>query len=303
MLLASRGRASARLISAAALAYIPGSSQASGPRRGIRLDVAAVIMPHPDKERTGGEDAVFTLRNTFGVFDGVGGWADAGIDSGEFSRSLARHTAAAVERRLPGSGECVDLVGALREGVHAVQEPGSCTACIVHVAEDGKFSALNLGDSGFRVLRSLVGDVLKPAVQSTQQQHYFNCPLQLGTGSRDMPEHGDRYSGTLHPGDLLVLATDGCFDNLFDDEISSLLEPVLRAERDASHLASLLGEAARTASLQTKRRTPFSASAKEHGYFFPGGKVDDVTVICVRILARDAAVDGHNEELPPRSKL
>uniref|UniRef100_A0A7S0JJQ4 Protein phosphatase n=1 Tax=Calcidiscus leptoporus TaxID=127549 RepID=A0A7S0JJQ4_9EUKA len=251
-------------------------------------------MPHPDKERTGGEDAMFKLTRSFGVFDGVGGWADAGIDAGLYSRSLAEHTSAALERRIGKSAGPVDLVGALREGVHRVRHQGSCTACIVHIAEDGKFSALNVGDSGFRVLRANrhVDGMLALALQSasTQQQHYFNCPLQLGTGSRDLPEHGDRYSGALHPGDILLLATDGCFDNLFDNEITELLAPEHRAGLPAAHLATLLGRAARAASLQTTRRTPFSASAREHGYNFPGGKVDDVTVLCVRIL------DG--EELP-----
>lgn len=295
-MLRRQSRSGCGLISAAALAYCPG-----GRCRGLRLEAAAVVMPHPEKEQTGGEDAMFTLRRSFGVFDGVGGWADAGVDAGLYSRSLAKHTSAALKRCIGESAGPIDLVSALREGVHRVHEQGSCTACLVHVADDGKFSALNVGDSGFRVLRPShhADGMLMLAMQSTQQQHYFNCPLQLGTGSRDLPEHGDRYSGMLQPGDVLLLATDGCFDNLFDNEISELLDPEHRAGQPASHLATLVGRAARTASLQTTRPTPFSASAKEHGYNFPGGKVDDVTVVCVLVLDEEESAAPRDHSIHP----
>merc|ERR1719295_321563 len=57
------------------------------------IDAHSSLIPHPSKAKTGGEDACFVNTSTFGVFDGVGGWASQAIDSGEFSRSLATHTA------------------------------------------------------------------------------------------------------------------------------------------------------------------------------------------------------------------
>ena len=65
---------------------------ASRPRR-CTVEIAAALLPHPAKAKTGGEDAFFLTKGGFGVFDGVGGWAAKGIDAGEFSRTLATLTA------------------------------------------------------------------------------------------------------------------------------------------------------------------------------------------------------------------
>ncbi len=43
-------------------------------------------IPHDDKRDTGGEDAYILNPTLIGVADGVGGWANQGIDSGLFSK-------------------------------------------------------------------------------------------------------------------------------------------------------------------------------------------------------------------------
>lgn len=51
---------------------------------------AGVVLPHPDKAETGGEDAFFVSshgRGAFGVADGVGGWNLEGVDPSRYSRS------------------------------------------------------------------------------------------------------------------------------------------------------------------------------------------------------------------------
>lgn len=54
-----------------------------------RLLSHPLSVPHPNK-RTDGEDAFFVsvCKRAVGVADGVGGWADYGVDSGKFSREL-----------------------------------------------------------------------------------------------------------------------------------------------------------------------------------------------------------------------
>lgn len=47
-----------------------------------------IIIPHDDKKHRGGEDAAATDENMLVVADGVGGWANYGIDPGLFSKSL-----------------------------------------------------------------------------------------------------------------------------------------------------------------------------------------------------------------------
>jgi hypothetical protein len=59
------------------------------------------------------------------------------------------------------------------------------------------------------------------------QQHRFNMPLQLACAEllpgADGPDDADVYELDLAPGDVLVAATDGLFDNMWDRELERLL--------------------------------------------------------------------------------
>ena len=46
------------------------------------------MNPHFAKKAKGGEDAACILDNLLAVADGVGGWAESGIDPAIFSRKL-----------------------------------------------------------------------------------------------------------------------------------------------------------------------------------------------------------------------
>ena len=308
-----RRAAASRLLSTAAAASL-------GARR-PRLDAGVALIPHPSKASTGGEDAYFSLPSSWGVFDGVGGWADQGVDPGLFSRQLANQTGMALEAQ---GAPAADPLRALQQGLARTTEVGSSTACVVCLTADGRLRTLNVGDSGFRVLRAERGaaaaaaaavapSVAAPAAalevvhRSAEQQHYFNCPLQLGTGSRDRPEHGARELLEVRDGDLILMATDGVFDNLFDDEIAALLAPPLASGDSAQQLAEHVARSAVAAAVHPTRRTPFAASARAHGYKHDGGKLDDVTVVCVRVIEAEAEADGAGAEggggEAPRSKL
>jgi protein phosphatase PTC7 len=52
--------------------------------RNLNLLSGSCYLPHPDKEETGGQDAHFICvdEQAIGVADGVGGWADLGVDAG-----------------------------------------------------------------------------------------------------------------------------------------------------------------------------------------------------------------------------
>ena len=298
-----------RKAAVSAVAFAASSFASHAP---LPLEAAAAALPHPEKQKTGGEDAHFVLDRSFGVFDGVGGWANSGFDPGLFSRALAQDTARTIQsmiKKPPSSGANLDLVRALTLGLtSAVQaHVGTSTACLVHIDESGQFTALNVGDSCFRLIRPSA-DGLQVVMASLEQTHFFNCPLQLGTDSRDMPSEGDSYEGKVESGDLLVLATDGLIDNLSEDEILRCVSGPLADGRPAMHLAESLVSAARAASMSATRQTPFSQSALQHGYDFPGGKPDDTTVICVKVLTPPnsaGASESGNDESPgrPHSKL
>lgn len=52
-----------------------------------KLMSSACVIAHPDKQGRC-EDAYFITSNALGIADGVGGWAQLGIDSGVFARAL-----------------------------------------------------------------------------------------------------------------------------------------------------------------------------------------------------------------------
>lgn len=57
---------------------------------GYRFRHGSSMIPHPDKAAKGGEDACFASDNVIAVADGVGGWADYGIDPGLYSKKLCK---------------------------------------------------------------------------------------------------------------------------------------------------------------------------------------------------------------------
>lgn len=64
------------------------------------------------------------------------------------------------------------------------------------------------------------------------QQHNFNCPFQLASHKlhpeADSPEDADVYEVELLPGDIVVIGSDGLFDNMWDDQLESIVNEHLR---------------------------------------------------------------------------
>ena len=59
------------------------------------------------------------------------------------------------------------------------------------------------------------------------QQHSFNCPYQAGSRllhpNSDCANSADCYEIVLVEGDMIVMATDGIFDNLWDKELEKIV--------------------------------------------------------------------------------
>ena len=130
-------------------------------------------------------------------------------------------------------------------GLRRTTFPGSATATIC-VLNNRDMTALNLGDSGFLLIRfDTQSNEPYILIRSKEQIHGFNTPFQvtklptsrdvdyLRTENKkkeldnlkkamkenkfcnDTPEDSDIYQMRVREGDLLLLATDGVFDNLF----------------------------------------------------------------------------------------
>jgi protein phosphatase PTC7 len=222
---------------------------------------------------------------------------------------------------------------------------GSCTACIALF--DGSRHQLhfsNLGDSGLIVLRHIDSDGagarrrdrrtprtertsdLKLTFVSQQQLRSFNHPYQLGWTGEEIPEGEvtsfrearEACTSSIHVrrGDIVIMATDGLFDNIDMDELCALcLEweqqngfirsgDIAERERrwslggslaDVSAkridgLAQTLVRRAREISMDKFADTPFSVLAKENDVMWSGGMPDDTTcskfVSCLFVLYR-----------------
>jgi protein phosphatase PTC7 len=121
-----------------------------------------------------GEDAHFICqeRQTFGVVDGVGGWAMKGIDSGIFARELMSNYLTAL-RSLKPKGD-VNLKKILLKAHSKTVALGSSTACVVTLKRD-RLCYANVGDSGFMVFRGK-----RLVYRSPTQHNFFNYPFSLG---------------------------------------------------------------------------------------------------------------------------
>ncbi|CAJ2501021.1 Uu.00g038740.m01.CDS01 [Anthostomella pinea] len=301
------------------------------------------------KRLASGQDAFFISRVgdtnaiAFGIADGVGGWEESGVDPADFSHSFCDYMASAAYEHQPAPSESPITARSLMQrgyddvckdkSIHA----GGSTACVAIASESGQLEVANLGDSGFVQLRQNgVHHYSEP------QTHAFNTPYQLsivptsmlaraaafgGAQLCDHPKDADVTQHNLKHGDILVFASDGVWDNLFNQHILRIasrlmigtgawkpsangivvddLQPYTQAEDTPqgpvslqSALATAIAAEAKTASTNQRVDGPF---AKEVQKYYPqenwhGGKIDDICVIVV-------VVEGNGKQGLLRSKL
>lgn len=249
------------------------SDQATLVKPSLKLISGSNYLPHPAKEATGGEDAHFICvdEQAIGVADGVGGWAEVGIDSGLFSRELMSNAVTAIRDEPKGS---IDPARVLEKAHSGTKAKGSSTACIISISNE-EINAINLGDSGFLVIRD--GSTV---FNSPVQQHSFNFTYQLESGDTgDLPSSGQVFKIHASPGDVIVAGTDGLFDNVYNNEVSAVVVQSVRAGLGPQQTAEKIAALARKRALDRNRQTPFASAAQEAGFRYHGGKLDDITVV------------------------
>lgn len=348
----------------------------------------------------------------FGVADGVGSWSQQGVDPALFSQGLMYHASQAFERAAANHTGAQDpeahprnlLAYAYKQVLAEDGIPaGSSTATILTLeAATGILRSVNLGDSGFIVLRKDASDddaisrftpvggddkndtddlgrgrgvpgkrALPGTVyRSAPQQYYFNAPYQLSKYPKALieswrkenpgkepdllsesdPKMANEWSVRLRPGDIVVAASDGVWDNVWGKEWVGLVD-FLR-QRHHEHYAkahpppstpdeassddaqsqpnggdSASATATATASGATKdatsapadkweeekklveviaynalqytllcqfsekKRSPFEAEAEKNRIRFPGGKIDDISIVVALVVEDTAEVD------------
>ena len=119
----------------------------------------------------------------------------------------------------------MDLWEMLVSCVSETKAIGTCTFVLGLLdEEDPHMRVLNLGDSGYMLLRR--EDSVKPyeiVFRSEERQYAFDHPYQCGTGYK-LPYHAEVYFHQVQDGDVVIMATDGLFDNLYDRDVLACLE-------------------------------------------------------------------------------
>ena len=257
---------------------------------------------------TNGDDAVLTNANYLAVADGVGAWntkshGHAALWSRLMLHYWSRELAAGQYgyRRQPSEGG-VDPVLCLQEAHQATLDAttnagarrdqvwhGTTTVCGA-VLKGSKLLVLNLGDSVAFVYRH---GRRKWALRTKEQWHWFDCPRQLGTNSPDTPVNNCVVQELeVQDGDLVVLATDGLVDNMWDEEILTAIGAVLEATEvvvesetgekgDCGRMklvAQRLVEGAKKTAIDPFAESPYMERSIEEGLGIEGGKWDDISV-------------------------
>ncbi|KAM3309476.1 putative protein phosphatase 2C 26 isoform X1 [Capsicum chacoense] len=259
-------------------------SSAPPTRQEMSLSVGMYLIPHPNKVEKGGEDAFFVSSDNGKVIvvaDGVSSWAEKDVDPALFSRELVSNVSSLV-----GNAEVNYDPRILIKGAHAATSSIGSATVIVSIFENGILKIASVGDCGLRVIRK--GQMI---FSTFPLEHYFDCPYQLSSEAVTQT-YLDAIVSTvdLQVGDTIIMGSDGLFDNIFDQEIIS----IVTTHDDVSNAAKALADLARNHSVDIKFDSPYSVEARARGFDVPwwkkvfgmkltGGKLDDITVVVGKV--------------------
>ncbi len=277
------------------------------------FDSELSIKPQDTKVERGSEDTGFKTNRTFGVIDGVGAWFMTNkIDAGIFARSLAKQIEKQVRTFKRKEVKPNALTRAVEKALARVTEKGSCTAVIVDISPyTGLLTAFSIGDATMLVLRpGKEKNFLTPeniVMQTESKSHSFNKPYTIGTtreytsssgekkvSKADGPYDANTYTAKVQKGDIILLFSDGVSDNLYLENgqtqlpdhhgILEIVSEGLRAESNASQIATNITSRAYSASIDSYWYSPYRKNAKEENeqlFSLVGGKKDDITTLCI----------------------
>ncbi|KAK8529737.1 hypothetical protein V6N13_102639 [Hibiscus sabdariffa] len=258
------------------------------PTAGYFLYSGAALLPNPTKAFAGGEDAYFiACQNWLGVADGVGQWSLEGISVGVYAKELMENCERIVSDRYGVPNPITDPVEVLNRAAANTQSCGSSTVLVAYF-DDRALHVANIGDSGFMIIRN--GVVFK---RSSPMLYELNFPVQIERGDHPF-DFVEVYRIDLDENDVIITATDGLFDNLYEKDIASIVFKSLQENLRPQEIAELLATRAQEVGQLSLARSPLSDEVQAAGYVgYRGGKLDDVTVI-VSVVKRRFSNHGQS---------
>ncbi|EGR31765.1 hypothetical protein IMG5_102650 [Ichthyophthirius multifiliis] len=243
------------------------------------------VFPCPNNEKNGGEDFNFTDKNLIAIADGVGKWAEKGIDPAEYSRELIKNVQKFYSQNILKYIQNPKILL-----IHAAKETnvvGSSTLLILALdKQTNVLKSTYIGDTGYLIFRLDENNIPKLIYQFKEQQKSFDFPYQLGgQGYGDLPKEAVEQEHKIMHNDIIVAGTDGLFDNVYVRNIQNEISQYLLSEKnlDVQSYASQLGKEAKKLSLTWLYESPFAIKAKLANQIYMGGKLDDITVIVAQV--------------------
>lgn len=280
---------------------------------------------HPDIEEQGIDDADVTLASPMllGVCDGVSQVNDLGLDASALPKELLRSCEDIAKAQLMASGSAASPsqgtysgpISLLKEAYSETESLGSTSVLLavmdnsstIHGKLHPMIGVVTLGDCELLMLRRRSGrqGPLEVVLHTEMQRinGHSQTPLQLCRMSEeydpsfeedDAFEAIERGSGlhctSAYEGDVLVLGSDGVFDNLFLDEVVDICNQQLLPLRKQgtfvpahpavlSNIAHCIIKRAHAKSKLAK-----SFAAQEDTPVGIGGKADDTSVVVAEVV-------------------
>jgi len=274
---------------------------------------------HPKKasqaKRLGRKDADATLVSPMlvAIADGVSQIEEFGIDASELPNELLNALEVqAIASLLPGQ-ETEDYHGPIsmmRDAYESTTCLGSTTVLSatmdnstrIHGKLHPMIAICSIGDCEILLLRRSKDGCLAPVFHTEMQRIDGNAqsPLQLARvdetvdanfDERIMTEVIEKGSAvhcvSAYEGDIIVLGTDGVFDNLFVDEIVAICDEMLYQPPNQKFRPlerSLMGEVAKRIVLECHAKTQATQGGFKDCPIGKGGKVDDTSCIVGEVV-------------------
>jgi len=283
---------------------------------------------HPAKVRMGYKDADATLTSPMllGVCDGVSQLEEFNMDPSLLPNELLRTCEELAMMQLmpdqPISPQDAyrGPISLLKEAYEETESYGSTTVLLaaldngtrIHGKLHPMIAVLSIGDCELLMLRRTNGrqSDLEAVFHTEMQRIDYNVqtPLQLARVDGRIDEDFDEsialeviekgsavHCVSAYEGDILVLGSDGVFDNLFLDEIVEICNDILQPSKTGEFVPmppSMLSQVA-----QRIVKDSHMKSDAQNGQFLDtpigkGGKVDDTSVVVAEIVEW---TEGHKE--------
>ena len=116
------------------------------PNPGAFFVSRTILIPHDEKIDRGGEDSAHACDTLITIADGVGGWANSGVNPGLFSKMFTREIR---DMHLINPSFTTRELTVIAHQKAAKTFEGSATSVTLKVESDTMIQTTNIGDSGY----------------------------------------------------------------------------------------------------------------------------------------------------------